>query len=360
VTEVHDVALRGGEFDFRVRVYPTARPDGALLVWLHGGAFMFGTLEMPEADQVGRRLSAAGISVVSVDYTLAPLDALEALAPPEPGLEIPTPEQLRAEAETSGPRARFPVASLQIVEAFDWAVANADRLGADPSRVALGGASAGGNLATGAAMRLRDRATTAPSALALVYPVLHAPLPEADDDLRALLDGLPPFLTFPPEATTAINANYLGDADDQHGYAFAGGHDLRGLPPTLIVNADRDRLRASGEAFGAELATAGVDVRVVRERGAVHGFLNKIGDPVAERTLALIAEVLTGNRPVPGDSSHDRQWPAAATRPFGASTRSQSDCSSVSVPAPANQRSSQTHPDSSTFPPRQPAHRPAK
>ncbi|MDR7187721.1 acetyl esterase/lipase [Microbacterium sp. BE35] len=298
MTEIHDVALAGGGFDFRVRVYPAAEPNGSLLVWLHGGAFMFGDLEMPEADQVGRRLSDSGITVVSVDYTLAPLDALESLGPPEPGLDIPSPAEIRTTAEAAGPRARFPVASLQIIAAFDWAVANAGEYGADPGLVSLGGASAGGNLATGAAMRLRDRATSLPALLALVYPVLHSPLPAAGAELESLLEGLPPFLTFPPESTQAINANYLGGATDDEGYAFPGGHDLAGLPSTLIVNADRDRLRASGEAFAAELALAGSDVRLVRERGAVHGFLNEVGDAAAERTLGLLAGAITHARPV--------------------------------------------------------------
>lgn len=298
MAEIHDVALAGGGFDFRVRVYPASEPNGALLVWLHGGAFMFGDLEMPEADQVGRRLSDRGITVVSVDYALAPLDALESLGPPEPGLDIPSPAEIRAAAEGGGPRARFPVASLQIVAAFDWAVANAGEYGADPGRVSLGGASAGGNLATGAAMRLRDRATSVPALLALVYPVLHSPLPAAGAELESLLEGLPAFLTFPPESTQAINANYLGGATDDEGYAFPGGHDLAGLPSTLIVNADRDRLRASGEAFAAELALAGADVWLVRERGAMHGFLNEVGDAAAERTLGLLAGAVAHARPV--------------------------------------------------------------
>jgi len=292
MTETHDVDLTGGDHDFRVRVYPAAEPNGGLLVWAHGGAFMFGDLAMPEADQVGRRLSESGVTVVSVDYTLAPLDALSELPPPPPGAEIPSPDQIAAQADASRPRARFPVASLQLVAAFDWAVANAARFGADPARVAIGGGSAGGNLAAGAAMRLRDRGEALPHAVALVYPVAHAPLPPANDALEALLAEIPEFLTFPPSATTAINRNYLGDAVDDRGYAFPGGHDLTGYPPTLIVNAESDRLRASGEAFAAELALAGVDVSVVRMPGALHGFLNEVGDPAAERTLALLGQAL--------------------------------------------------------------------
>ncbi|WP_345801351.1 alpha/beta hydrolase fold domain-containing protein [Microbacterium sp. AZCO] len=293
MTETHDVALEGGGFDFRVRVYPAAEPNGAMLAWMHGGAFMFGTLEMPEADQVGRRLSEQGITVVSVDYTLAPLDALESLGPPPPDAPVPSPEQLRAEADAAGPRARFPVASLQVVAAFDWAVAHAAEFGADPSRVALGGASAGGNLAAGAAMRLRDRATTVPSILALIYASVHDGILAPNAELQAILDDLPPFLIFTPETREALNSNYLPDpAADEHGYAFAGGHDVVGLPPTLLVTADRDSLRPSAESFAAELALAGVDVRLVRQRGAVHGFLNMVGEPAAEATLALMVEAV--------------------------------------------------------------------
>jgi acetyl esterase len=296
MTGTHDVPLTGGGFDFRVRVYPAAEPDGALLVWLHGGAFMFGTLEMPEADQVGRRLSAQGVTVVSVDYTLAPLDALEALGPPPEDMDV-SPERLRAEAEAAGPRARFPVPSLQIVAAFDWAVENAPRYGADPRRVSLGGASAGANLSAGAVMRLRDRArdrgTTMPRVLALVYPSLHDGILEPNAETAEILRDVPAGRLFTPESRSAINRNYLPDADDPDAvYAFPGGHDLSGLPPVLIVNAERDSLRPSGEAFAAELARASVDVRVVREHDAMHGYLNEVGHPAAEHTLALLAEAV--------------------------------------------------------------------
>lgn len=303
MTETHDVALTGGGYDFRLRVYPAAEPNGSVLVWLHGGAFMFGTIDMPEADQVGRRLSALGTTVVSVDYTLAPLDALAALGPIGDGAPegMPSPEQMRAEMEAAGPRARYPVASLQAVAAFDWAVAHAEEFGGAADRVSLGGASAGGNLAAGAGVRLRDRAQASPGAavpavLALVYPVLHAPLPVANAELEGLLVGLPEALTFPPASTEAINRNYLGEVDAGEAYAFPGGNDMTGLGRTLIVTADRDRLRASGEAFASELALAGVDVSIVRQRGALHGYLNEIGDPRAEDTLTLLAGLTASNR----------------------------------------------------------------
>lgn len=291
-----EVALHAAGHDFRIRVYPAGRPGGAALVWLHGGAFMFGTIDMPEADEVGRRLAAVGVPVVSVDYTLAPLDALPEY-PEDPPEGMPTPEQIRAELAAAGPRARFPVASLQTVAAFDWTVQHAHELGADPARIALGGASAGGNLAAGATVRLRDRATVVPSALLLAYPVLHRVLPDADDELLGLLAGLPRMLTFPPDDVRDFNRNYVGDEallDDPA--AFPGGHDLRGLPPTVLVTADRDRLRSSAQAFAAELAVAGVDVVLQRERAALHGFLNEVGHPAATRAIRRFASELDPTR----------------------------------------------------------------
>lgn len=295
MADTYDVPLAAGGYDFRVRVYPADTPNGSALVWLHGGAFMFGTLEQPEADQVGLRLSALGTTVVSVDYTLAPLDGLSALGPPPEGAATPSPAQMRAEMEAAGPRSRFPVASLQTVAAFDWVVENAERLGVLPARVALGGASAGGNLSAGATMRMRDRGSLMPSLLALVYPSLHDGIMPPNSELAELLTHVPAGRIFTPEARDGINRNYLPDREgDPHGYAFPGGHDVAGFPPVLMVNAELDSLRASGEAFAAELVFASVDVHVVRQRGVMHGYLNEIGLPASERTLALVADAVAG------------------------------------------------------------------
>jgi acetyl esterase/lipase len=283
--QLDEVTLEAAGHPFGLRVYRPAEPGGPVLVWMHGGAFMFGDLDMPEADQTARELSDRGIAVVSVDYTLAPLDALPAL-PPMPGAGGPPPPAVFSQAS----RARFPVASLQVVAAFDWAVADA---GGDPARVSLGGASAGGNLAASGALRLRDREGPRPASALLVYPVLHREMPAVDDELAAMLAPLPEFLTFPPAATAAINDNYAGD-EQGDAYAFPAGHDLRGLPPMLIVNAEADRLRKSGEGFAAELALAGVDTTVVREHGTSHGYLNEAGGPAAIRTIDRLAAWMSG------------------------------------------------------------------
>ena len=151
MAEITGHTLTENGFDFGVRVYPAADPNGSVLVWLHGGAFMFGTLDMPEADTVARRLSDAGTTVVSVDYTLSPVDGLPPLPPQEAGAPGPSPEQVAAEIAAAGPRSPYPTASLQTAAAFLWARENAAGWRGDTARVSLGGASAGGNLSAGAA-----------------------------------------------------------------------------------------------------------------------------------------------------------------------------------------------------------------
>ena len=88
---VREVELAAAEHDFRVRVDPAAVPDGTVLVWLHGGAFMFGDLDMPEADETAKQLADRGTTVFSLDYTLAPTDAIAALPPLGPVDGMPSP-----------------------------------------------------------------------------------------------------------------------------------------------------------------------------------------------------------------------------------------------------------------------------
>ena len=75
-------------------------------------------------------------------------------------------------------------------------------------------------------------------------------------------------------------------------YAFPGGHDVRGAAPALIVTSEGDELRPSAEAYVGDLARGGVDVAYVKERGAIHGFLNMVGSPVAGRTADRVSSFL--------------------------------------------------------------------
>lgn len=269
MTTVTDHELTAAGHTFGLRTYRPPDPAGPVLVWLHGGGFVHGDLDMPEADAVARHLCGLGVAVVSVDYTLTAAPGV---------VDVP------GRSNAGRARAGFPVAGLQTVAAFDHARAQAPAWGCDPARVGLGGASAGGCLAAGAALRLRDRGTAVPVALLLAYPVVHAQVPPADPALAAALRLLPEGRRFDDPQVADMNTRYAGDHLHDP-YAFAGGHDVRGLPPTLVVTGDTDRLRRSGEAFAADLAAAGGDVCLLREPGTLHGHLNEGGEP-ARRTLA--------------------------------------------------------------------------
>jgi acetyl esterase/lipase len=241
------------------------------LVWMHGGAFIAGDLDMPEADWTARELARrAGAVVVSVDYRLC-----------HDGVHYPVPHD-------------------DVTAAVRWVRDNAPSLGIDPERVAVGGASAGANLAAGAALKLRDAEGRPPAQLIFAYGVAHMVIPPLAADHAALMREVPAMLQFPPEATSFFNVNYLGGPlSTADGYAFPAQADLRGLCPVLVLNAEYDDLRASGQAFAAALAAAGVDVRQVTASGMLHGFLNlpaSVG-PVAA-ALDLIAGLLRTPAPV--------------------------------------------------------------
>lgn len=272
---IEDLRIDGPHGRIPARVYA---PEGAArmgLLWAHGGAFFGGDLDMPESDRVARRFAGRGITVVTVDYRLAPV------------LDWTT-------GTTGDPagRVHYPVASEEVTAVFRWAVS----VGL-AERWAIGGASAGGALTAGATLRLRDTGGPIPTAVLLVYPVLHAALPPIPAELAAKVATLPNPELVGAEAISMMNLNYVRDpAALTKPYAFPGGHDLTGLPPTFILNADIDPLRASGQQYGAELAAAGVDLVMIREHGTRHGHLNDPDDPAAERSIDRMAEWLLGVR----------------------------------------------------------------
>ncbi len=262
---IDHIVIPGPHGDVRLRTYQPAAPSGQALLWIHGGGFVLGDLDMPEADTVSRELAASGITVASVDYRLA----------------------------VGG--VRFPVPGDDVDAAWRWASAGA-ALGVPARHWHLGGASAGANLAAAEALRARDTGLPAAASVVLVYPVLHDLLPAPSAGLARQLAQLPAEARFPLERCRELNLNYVGDpALLSHPYAFPAHGDPSGLPPTLIVNAEVDDLRPSGEAFAAQLARAGVDMAVVREPASWHGYLNDFSKPAAARTVARIADWVVGN-----------------------------------------------------------------
>jgi acetyl esterase/lipase len=245
-----DTEVQGRHGLIRIRIYRRPASDTTShpgLLWMHGGGFVFGDLDMPEADSVSRELAhRADAVVISVDYHLA-IDGVH-----------------------------FPVPHDDVMDVWRWAQANAVELGIDPERISIGGASAGGNLAAGAGLHIRDDGDLPqPAGLLLAYPVLHGVVPPASEELEAKIVEVPPVLRFPPDVRAGLNSNYLGGpVTDAPAYAMPANGDLAGLPPVRVLTCEYDDLRASGEPFADQLRAAGVPTHARVELGMFHGHLN--------------------------------------------------------------------------------------
>ncbi|WP_312673756.1 alpha/beta hydrolase fold domain-containing protein [Microbacterium sp.] len=271
--DIRDHVLDGPHGALRVRVYSPGLPSGHGLVWAHGGGFAGGDVDMPEADAVARAFVDHGIAVVSVDYALAP---------------VTTAWAARLDAdERDG--VHYPVPHDELVAAFRWAVSSEISSGS----WAIGGASAGGNLATGAALRLAHEGGVVPALAVLAYPTLQAVQAAPDRELRSLLDADPAADVFPPDFVRGMYENYLGgDPAQADVYAVPGTAEpaaLASFPPTIMVNDETDELRVSGEAFARSLTAAGVEVAVAVEPGTTHGHLNRPEEAAFAATIDRFA-----------------------------------------------------------------------
>ena len=269
-----------------VRIYTPTAPAGAprpVLVWCHGGAFMHGDLDMPEGDHVARGVAGrADAVVVSVDYRLCD-------EPPElggqPARQIPgTVAEVRA-----------PIPLNDVCAAVAWVREDAQELGADGTRLAIGGASAGGNLAAAAAPRLAG-AGRPPSASLPMYLVAHPLNPEPTEEEAEALASTPGPLRFSPQTMRAMSANYIGrPLEEATPYDFPGlacAQELAVLPRTYIEADEFDDLRVSARRYAEQLREAGVDVQYVVRRGVSHGHLNRVGLREAQQSMDAMAEIV--------------------------------------------------------------------
>jgi acetyl esterase len=232
-TEEHRVPVDGGAID--VHVFTPEGATGAGLVWFHGGGWTIGDLSTSNATAT-ELANASGCTVVNVDYRLAP--------------EHP-----------------FPIPLDDCYAALEWVVAHAGELGIDPARLAVGGDSAGGNLAAVVSLAARDRNGPAVRFQLLVYPGTDGRM--SYPSIRENGEGL--LLT----ASTLrwFWANYLGDHDPEHPLVSpVYAPDLAGLPPALVITGEYDPLRDEGEAYAERLRQAGCDATTSRYDGQVHGF----------------------------------------------------------------------------------------
>lgn len=269
-----------------LRVYSPAargRRPRAALVWCHGGSFQHGDLDMPEAHETARRIAAwADAVVVSVDYRLCDEPAAIGGAPARrlPGESFPV---------------HAPIPGDDVIAAVRWTRSMARLLDIDPGRVALGGASAGGNLAAAASLRLAEEGE-APAASLLLYPVTHPLHPEPTAEEATALAELPGMLRFPPATMRLMAEAYLGrPLEEATAHEFPGLADreqLAVLPRTYLEADEYDDLRCGARRFAEQLTEAGVEVEYAVCRGVTHGHLNKIGLPQAAESCEAMARIL--------------------------------------------------------------------
>ena len=248
----HRVAVR--DADIVVRAFtPRGTAPRPALVYFHGGGWVTGDLETHDA--ICRTLAnAAGCVVASVDYRCAPEHA-------------------------------FPTAVEDAYAATRWVVDRARDLGVDVRRVAVGGDSAGGNLAAAVALMARDRGGPPLSFQVLIYPVT-----DADFDTPSFREN--------GEGYTLTRAGmawywdqYVPDVADRTNPYVAPlrAASLAGLPPALVITAEYDPLRDEGEAYARRLVDAGVRVTQTRYPGAIHAFFRMTN--VLDIARAAVAEV---------------------------------------------------------------------
>ncbi len=223
-----------------------------MLVFFHGGGWVIGDLETP--DGTCRALAnRAGCVVVSVDYRLAPEN-------------------------------KFPAAPQDTYAATQWVAANAASIHVDPARIAVGGDSAGGNLAAVTAQMARDRGGPRLVFQLLVYPVIDGAC-----DTASYRDNAEGYLLTKDMMRWFWN-HYVRDAEDLFNPIASPlrARSLKGLPPALVQTAEFDPLRDEGEAYAAQLKQAGVPVRLTRYNGMIHGFFGMAS--VMDRAKTAIDE----------------------------------------------------------------------
>jgi acetyl esterase len=261
VRSARDLAIAGAAGTLRARHYAPEEAGGPhpLLVFFHGGGFAVGDLDTHDA--ACRALCrGAGVHVLSVDYRLAP--------------EHP-----------------FPAAADDAYAALRWAIEHASALGADASRVGVGGDSAGGNLAS-VAMQLAARDGGRPAA----YQLLIYPVADRAVDRPSIARFAEGFVLESKDVAWFTDL-YLGEdrraAADPRA-APLRAKDLSGLAPGLIVTAGFDPLRDEGEAYAHALREAGTPTTLWRYDGLVHGFANMIG--VSHVCRRAVDEIVAGLR----------------------------------------------------------------
>ena len=256
---VTNLSIPGPAGPIRARHYRPAERDAPLLVFFHGGGQVLGDLDTH--DDVCRKFCRdGGVHVLSVDYRLAP-------------------------------EHKAPAGSDDAFAAYQWALEHAAELGADPSRIAVGGDSAGGNLAALVSQRARHEGTPLPALQLLFYPVTTY----ADQTRSQTLFAEGYFLT--KRDIDWFRHKYLDGADVDAADPRVSplrADDLSGLPPALVLTAGFDPLRDEGNQYAEAMRAAGVTVDLREFGSLVHGFANFF--PFGGGSAAATAETISAMR----------------------------------------------------------------
>ncbi len=238
VAKVEDRVVPGPRGDIPVRIYhPSLDPGLPVFVWLHGGGWTIGSVEVH--DPITRAIAnAAGCIVVSVDYRLAPEDP-------------------------------FPAPLDDAWAALQWVAANAAEFGGDPARIAIGGDSAGGNLSAVCALMARDAGAPNLALQLLVYPVTDAACDT--ESFRVNGEG---YLLERKQMDWFYDCYRRGSGVDPSDWRVSPlrAASVEGVAAALVITAEFDPLRDEGEAYARRLADAGVPVTSTRYDGMIHAF----------------------------------------------------------------------------------------
>jgi acetyl esterase len=268
IKQVEDRTIPGPDGDVPVRIYtPDAAGPLPIFVYIHGGGWVAGSIESTD-HQCRAIANMTPCVVVSVDYRLAP--------------------------ET-----KFPGGLEDCYAALVWAAEHGAEIGGDPSRLAVGGGSAGGNLALAVSLLARDHNGPKISYQMLVYPV-------TDNDFeRPSYTDLATGYGLTRDGMQYFWELYCANESDADSpYMAVLRADLAGLPPALVITAEFDPLRDEGDALAEKLSAAGVPVEHICYEGVIHGFFNvgtmvTIGDVAVEAAAkSMAAALVTSANPV--------------------------------------------------------------
>jgi len=243
MAQVLDRRIPGPDREIPLRIYVPrcGRSPHPVLVYYHGGGWTVGDLDTH--DGVARAFAEEGeCIVVSVDYRMGPED-------------------------------RFPAAVDDALTAFAWVAAHASEFGGDPSRLAVGGDSAGGNLSAVVAQQTLDGGVRCPDFQLLIYPVTD--LGAETESYETFAEGF--YLT--RALMRWFAGNYIADPSqrmDPRASPLRAG-SVAGLPSTFLLTAGYDPLRDEGKAYANRLLEAGVDVEYRNYDSLIHGFLSMAG-----------------------------------------------------------------------------------